>query len=261
MIVGVLNQKGGVGKTTLSVNLAAALARNGERVLLIDADPQGSALDWAAAREGEPLFSVVGLPRATVHKEIGTIGKGYDHIIIDGPPRVTDLARSAIMASDVVLIPVQPSPYDVWAADEVVKLIDEARVYKESLKSCFVVNRKIANTAIGRDVGEALARFEGVPVLDTALHQRVKRCARHAKKEVRAQHAFTPHHAHLQPWMGLLVRQQRDEAVDRKVNMAQRIAGRNRDPLNYNPAIASLDTATGGILAMYGGADAVSDAT
>lgn len=172
MIVGVLNQKGGVGKTTLSVNLAAALARNGERVLLIDADPQGSALDWAAAREGEPLFSVVGLPRATVHKEIGTIGKGYDHIIIDGPPRVTDLARSAIMASDVVLIPVQPSPYDVWAADEVVKLIDEARVYKESLKSCFVVNRKIANTAIGRDVRDALSSYP-VHVLNASVTQRV----------------------------------------------------------------------------------------
>lgn len=172
MIVGVLNQKGGVGKTTLSVNLAAALARDGSRVLLIDADPQGSALDWAAAREGEPLFSVVGLPRATVHREIGTVGKGYDHIIIDGPPRVTDLARSAIMASDVVVIPVQPSPYDVWAADEVVKLIDEARVYKENLKSCFVVNRKIANTAIGRDVREALSAYP-VPVLASSLAQRV----------------------------------------------------------------------------------------
>jgi len=172
MIVGVLNQKGGVGKTTLSVNLAASLSRTGARVLLVDADPQGSALDWAAARESEPLFSVVGFPRPTIHKEIATLGQGYDHIVIDGPPRVTDLARSAIMASDVVLIPVQPSPYDIWAADEVVKLIEEARIYKEMLKSVFVVNRKISNTAIGRDVGDALATYP-VHVLSASITQRV----------------------------------------------------------------------------------------
>jgi chromosome partitioning protein len=172
MIAGLLNQKGGVGKTTLSVNLAASLTRTGARVLLIDADPQGSALDWAAARQGDPLFSVVGLPRPTIHKEISRIGDGYDHIIIDGPPRVTDLVRSAILASDVVLIPVQPSPYDIWAADEVVKLIDEARVYKENLKAAFVINRKIANTAIGRDVREALAVYP-VPALMATVTQRV----------------------------------------------------------------------------------------
>ncbi|HDX6545069.1 TPA: AAA family ATPase [Klebsiella pneumoniae] len=172
MIVGLLNQKGGVGKTTLAVNLAASFSRDGSRVLLIDADPQGSALDWAAAREGEPLFSVVGFPRPTVHKDIAQLGQGYDHIVIDGPPRVTDLARSAIMAADVVLIPVQPSPYDIWAADEVVKLIEEARVYKDALKAAFVVNRKIVNTAIGRDVGEALAAYP-VPALAASVTQRV----------------------------------------------------------------------------------------
>lgn len=172
MIIGVLNQKGGVGKTTLSVNIAAALARTGKRVLLIDADPQGSALDWAAAREGDPLFAVVGLPKPSIHKELALVGEGYDVVVIDGPPRVTDLARSAIMASDIVLIPVQPSPYDIWAADEVVKLIQEASVFKENLKSVFVINRKIANTAIGRDVREALEAYD-LPTLEASIVQRV----------------------------------------------------------------------------------------
>ena len=172
IVISVLNQKGGVGKTTLSVNLAAELARrSGARVLLVDADPQGSALDWAAARTADPLISVVGFPRPSIHKEIEQIGYGYGFVVIDGPPRVTDLARSAIMAADLVLIPVQPSPYDIWAADEVVKLIEEANIYK-SLKSAFVVNRKIANTALGRDVSEALAAYS-VPVLACTIGQRV----------------------------------------------------------------------------------------
>ena len=78
--------------------------------------------------------AVVGLPKPSIHKELPVVGEGYDHIVIDGPPRVTDLARSAIMASDVVLIPVQPSPYDIGAAEEVVSLVEEASHFKEILK-------------------------------------------------------------------------------------------------------------------------------
>ncbi|WP_088251680.1 ParA family partition ATPase [Fimbriiglobus ruber] len=171
-VIAVLNQKGGVGKTTLTVHLATALARRGEKVLLIDADPQGSALDWAAARRGTPLFPVAGMPKAGLHKELPALAADYSTVLIDGPPRVYDVARSAIMASDLVLIPVQPSPYDVWAAKEIVDLLHEATVYKPNLKMAFVINRKIANTAIGRDVAEALAEYP-IPVLVASVAQRV----------------------------------------------------------------------------------------
>ena len=172
MIIGVLNQKGGVGKTTISVNLAHALTLMGNRVLLVDADPQGSALAWSSVRIEDPLFPVVGMPKPTLHKDLPVIASDYAHVIIDGAPRVNELARAAIMASDLILIPVQPSPYDVWASEEIVKLIREARVFKENIISAFAINRKIVNTAIGRDVESALAAYE-LPILDPALCQRV----------------------------------------------------------------------------------------
>lgn len=173
MIVGILSQKGGVGKSTISINLAATLAARGKRVLLIDADPQGSAMAWSSARDGDPLFPVIGMAKPTLHKDLPEVARDYDHVIIDGAPRVNDLGRAAIIASDLVVIPVQPSPYDVWAAAETVQLVREAQQFKPALKAVFVINRKIANTAIGRDVVGALAQFDDVPVLTATLTQRV----------------------------------------------------------------------------------------
>ncbi len=171
-VISLLNQKGGVGKTTMATNIAGSLSKSGHTVLLIDADPQGSALDWSAARKEPSLFPVVGIPKDTIHREIAKLGNGYDWIVIDGPPRVYPVAKSAIAASDIVVIPVQPSPYDVWAAKEIVDLIAEVRVIKEDLKAVFAVNRKIVGTAIGRDVTQALADYP-IPVLKGALSQRV----------------------------------------------------------------------------------------
>ena len=171
-VIAILNQKGGVGKTTIAVHLATALARKNFKVLLLDADPQGSALDWSAARKDPQAFPVAGLPKASLHKELPALAANYQYVVIDGPPRVYDVARSAIMASDLVIVPVQPSPYDVWAAKEIIDLLEEASVYKPSLKKVFVINRKIANTAIGRDVVEALRDYS-LPVLRNSLCQRV----------------------------------------------------------------------------------------
>ena len=172
MIYAFLSQKGGVGKTTLSVHLADALARRGSRVLLVDADPQQSAMKWSTFRAGENKFSVIAMAKPTLHKELAPIYADYTDIVIDGPPRVHELAKSIILAADLVLIPVQPSPPDVWATADTVDLVTEARVFKEGLKSVIMINRKIVNTVIGRDVREALVTLN-TPILQADISQRV----------------------------------------------------------------------------------------
>jgi chromosome partitioning protein len=174
MIIGVLNQKGGVGKTTLSLSIAHELARRTafDKILVVDSDPQQSALNWSEIREIKLPFSVIGFSKKSLHRDLPPIAKNYTHVIIDGSPRVTELARSCIMASDLIVVPCTPSPYDVWASSETIELIKEANVYKEKLKGVFTINRKIANTAISRDVIEVLNGME-LPVLNTHVTQRV----------------------------------------------------------------------------------------
>lgn len=170
MIISFINQKGGVGKSTLSINVAAALARS-TRVLLIDADEQGSAAAWASLREDTP-FQVVGMARDNMARDAIQLAADFTHTVIDGPPRAQKIARSVIIASDVVLIPIEPSGLSTWAAVETVGQVQEAQTIKPTLKCGFVVSRKIGQTVIGREIRD-MAAEHGFPILQSEVLQRV----------------------------------------------------------------------------------------
>lgn len=170
-VIAVLNQKGGSGKTTIATHLARALQLEGNDVLLVDSDPQGSARDWAAVREDHPL-TVIGIDRPTIERDLKSVAR-KDFIIIDGAPQTADLAVSAIKAANFILIPVQPSPYDIWATSELVDLVKtRIKVMDGKLKAAFVVSRAIKGTRIGTEITDALTEY-GLPVLSARITQRV----------------------------------------------------------------------------------------
>ena len=171
LVISVLNQKGGSGKTTIATHLARAFQLAGRDVLLIDSDPQGSARDWSAVRDEQPV-PVVGIDRPTIERDIKAVSH-KDLIVIDGAPQAADLAISAIKSSHFVLIPVQPSPYDIWAASDLVELVKQRIEMTDGrLKAAFVVSRAIKGTKIGAEIKEALEGY-GLPVLEARITQSV----------------------------------------------------------------------------------------
>ncbi len=170
--IALLNQKGGAGKTTLATHIARGLQLAGHNVLLVDSDPQGSARDWSAASEDNPV-PVVGIDRPTIEKDLPAISGGYDYVIIDGAPQAQNMAVSAIKAADIILIPVQPSPYDVWATSELVDLIKQRQEITDGKPlAALIVSRQIQGTKIAGDVREALDGYE-LPVFRSMTTQRV----------------------------------------------------------------------------------------
>ena len=158
-------------KTTLSVNVAAYLASKGQKVLLVDADKQGSATTWASLREETP-FQVVSMARENLAKDVLKLAAEYEVTVIDGPPHAEGIARACIIASDFVALPIEPSGLSTWASDLTVRQVTEAQTFKETLKCGFVISRKIGNTVIGREI-RTMAGEAGIPLVSSEVEQRV----------------------------------------------------------------------------------------
>jgi len=175
-IITVANQKGGSGKTTIAMQLAGTLGRNNNKVLVIDADPQGTATRWAASAEEDKPFRarVAGLSAAggRVHREVKKFIDDFDYIVVDCPPAVdSPVPQSALLISDLVLVPVIPSPADLWAATGIQKLIDNAQEINEKLEARLIANMCQPNTLLAKDSLDVLEEF-GIPLATSRLHLR-----------------------------------------------------------------------------------------
>ena len=171
MIISFVNQKGGVGKTTTAINIAASLSRKNCNLLLVDLDPQGSAAKWHGV-EGNQAFEVLHQPSVLMPADLETLSDAYDHIIIDAPPSISDTTMNHLEKSDVVVIPVSPSSLDIWACTDTLKLVEAVKAQKNSLKIMFLINRKIPGTRTGREIRNSLKEFD-TTIMDTELCQRV----------------------------------------------------------------------------------------
>jgi chromosome partitioning protein len=175
MIISLAGQKGGTGKSTTAVCLASEWHSRGRKVLLVDADPQGSTSTWAAvATEAQHASPTVVAMGNGMHRpdQLPALAASHDFALIDLPPRHGDIQRSALMVADLVLIPCGPSAPEAWALAATLDLIEEARVVRPDLQVAVLITRKVARTTLGAQAREVLSASQ-LRILSTELGYRV----------------------------------------------------------------------------------------
>jgi chromosome partitioning protein len=172
-VIALLNEKGGSGKSTVAINLACALHREGRRVVLIDADPQGTARDWReASPEGVDLPPVVILDRPDLLlTSLKTLLA--DIAIIDTPAKAEKMSANVVRIAHIAIIPVQPSAADIWASAAAVKLIQSKRDVGGSIEAAFLATRVSSSTNLSKEILKGTWNEYGIDMLDHAISNRV----------------------------------------------------------------------------------------
>lgn len=170
-VIAVVGNKGGTGKTTLALNLAAGLARGAE-VVILDADPQQSAYQWRLVREEDSALPDVMAAAVGLERSVEALRGSNGHVIIDCPPSIkAPQTERALRLADLALIPVQPSPMDLWATSHIAKVVERLRPENPRLRAVIVMSQVEPRTTLSRLMPEAIAELD-LPVAATALTRR-----------------------------------------------------------------------------------------
>jgi chromosome partitioning protein len=171
MVISLINQKGGVGKTTAAINLASGLSENGHRILVVDTDPQGSVVQWQSIADGGE-FEVLHLPSPQIKKKLNTLRRRYDHIVVDSPPAIEAITRAVIEVSNLAIIPIAPSPLDIWSSKDTIALVKTLGKRYRKLIAKILIYRKIPGTRLGKEAREAMRSYD-LDIFSTEISQRI----------------------------------------------------------------------------------------
>ena len=177
MVIAVTNLKGGVGKTTITTNLAVCFANMGKKVCIVDTDlSQKSSMEWAGSRdESAAKVAVFGVTEKQLNKEVEGLRKDYDLIFIDGTPQLAELASRMILASDIVLVPLSPSIYDFRSFESFLQKYEQVKAVKENIakmEAYVIVNRVIESANVSKEIQEALGEYD-IKSMNTKIANRV----------------------------------------------------------------------------------------
>ena len=170
-IITLANQKGGCGKSTIVINLALRLAQEGNRVVLLDTDPQRSSFDTIKVRKHRPIRVVAA--RKNLYQNLQKFENQYDYAIIDTPPHIEEVVSTSILSSDMVIIPVQDSPLDIRSTRKTVELIGQAKKLNPQLKEYFLLCRVQPRTLLTKELSEVLKERYEIEVLNSHISNRV----------------------------------------------------------------------------------------